>query len=83
MQRTVPQEDSTQIQSPSAMPCACAVPGLTNSSLCGWIWRSQAFCESQEWYMAIGRCVTAASGYRSRSVACTSSAGYQNGKGSK
>ena len=28
-----------------------------------WIWRSQAFCESHEWYIAIGRCVTAASGY--------------------
>jgi hypothetical protein len=27
-----------------------------------WIWRSQAFCESHEWYIAIGRCVIAASG---------------------
>jgi hypothetical protein len=27
-----------------------------------WIWRSQAFCEPQEWYIAIGRWVIACSG---------------------
>ena len=38
-----------------------------------WIWRSQAFCESQAWYMAMGRCVTALSGKAAVSVACDSS----------
>ena len=71
-QRTLPQVDSTQIQSPSRMPCADAAAGFTNRLLWPWIWRSQAFCESHEWYIAIGRCVTAERGKRTLSVACAS-----------
>ncbi len=62
MQRTRPHCDSTHIQPPSAMPLACAVREFTNRKLWLWIWRSHAFCESHEWYIAIGRCVMALSG---------------------
>ena len=47
-----------------------------------WIWRSQAFCESHEWYIAIGRCVMAWSGYAVVSTAASSSGACQNGSGS-
>ena len=47
-----------------------------------WIWRSQAFCESQEWYIAIGRWVIAWSG-KPRVARASSNGGYQNGSGSK
>src|SRR5438445_13510519 len=90
-QRIRPWCDSTQIQSPSSSSSSWAVPRFMYKLFSERICRSHAFCESQEWYIIIGRCVIACSGYSSEIVrppaprcACAPSSGaYQKGKGSK
>ena len=47
----------TQTQSSSASPRPCAVTRFMNKRFCPRIWRNQAFCECQEWYICIGRWV--------------------------
>ena len=64
-------------------PVSRAVRVFTYSALSAMICRSHAFCESHEWYIIIGRCVSAVSGYLTQSVSPDSSDGYQNGSGSK
>ena len=55
----------TQTQSSSSMPSSSAWKRFMYSRLLVWIWRSHAFCEPQEWYIAIGRWVMAKNGYLS------------------
>ena len=59
---TRPLRLSTHTQSSWARPSASARARDMYSLFDPWICRSQAFIDPQEWYIAIGRCVTADSG---------------------
>ena len=87
-QRIQPWRLDTRTQDRSSIPSASPRARFMYRKLLAMIWRSHAFCESHEWYMNIGRCVTAWNGKpspptASRPAFASSSAGYQSGSGEK
>jgi len=58
-------------------------PPIDVQPVLAMIWRSQAFCEPQEWYIAIGRWVIACKGKASGPTSLSSNGMYQIGSGSK